>query len=105
MMRDENGVGIDLMLGLLPFDFDLVSKAILATLSDSSTAPVASPEHLVVMKAIAWRTQDLQDIRELVSVNPTLDWAAVIATFAEYAELLEVPGRIAELQTLIDNAL
>lgn len=52
-MRDESGVGIDLMLGLLPFDVDLVSKALIATLRDSSTVPVASPEHLVVMKAVA----------------------------------------------------
>jgi hypothetical protein len=104
-MRDENGVGIDLMLGVLPFDVDLVSNAIVATLSDSSTAPVASPGHLVVMKAIAWRTQDLEDIRQLVSVNPKLDWDAVVATFTEYAALLEVPERVAELQVLIQKSL
>jgi len=46
-MRDESGAGIDLMLGLLPFDVDLVSNAVITTLSDSSTAPVASPGHLV----------------------------------------------------------
>jgi hypothetical protein len=45
-MRDEKGVGIDLMLGLLPFDIDLVSRAVIATLRDSSTVPVASPSTL-----------------------------------------------------------
>jgi predicted nucleotidyltransferase len=72
-MRDESGAGIDLMLGLLPFDVDLVSNAVITTLSDSSTAPVASPGHLVVMKAVAWRPRDLDDIRELVSVIPATD--------------------------------
>jgi Nucleotidyl transferase AbiEii toxin, Type IV TA system len=90
-MRDKNGVGIDLMLGLLPFDIDLVSRAVTATLSDLSTVPVASPTHLVVIKAIAWRPRDVEDIRQLVSVNPGVDWSSAVSTFAEYAELLEVP--------------
>ncbi|MDR3690719.1 MAG: hypothetical protein P4L46_15180 [Fimbriimonas sp.] len=104
-MRDESGVGIDLMLGLLPFDTDLVSNAVLATLSDASTVPVASPGHLVVMKAVAWRPRDLDDIREIVSVNPWVDWDAVVATFAEYAQLLEVPERVASLKDLIGASL
>lgn len=103
-MRDESGVGIDLMLGLLPFDEDLVSTALIATLSDSSTAPVASPENLVIMKAIAWRPQDQADIRQLVSVNRTLAWQSVVASFSQYAELLEAPERVHELQVLIDQS-
>ena len=54
---------------------------------------------------MAWRPQDLQDIRELVSVNPKLDWKSVVSTFAEYAELLEKPERVSELQTLINDSL
>lgn len=101
-MRDENGVGIDLMLGLLPFDLDL-ARAVTATLSDLSTVPVASPSHLLVMKAIAWRPKDIEDIRQLVSVNPGIDWSSAMSTFAEYAELLEVPERVSLLQVLIQD--
>ncbi len=57
------------------------------------------------MKAAAWRPKaDLQDIREIVSVNPKLDWKKAVKIFSEYAELLEVPERIAELHTLIQES-
>jgi hypothetical protein len=104
-MRDSRGVGIDLMLGLHPFDVDLVANAVMAELSDSTTVPVASAGHLVVMKAIAWRPQDVQGIRVLVSINPHLNWDSVIEIFAEYAQLLEVPERIGELRSLIEQSL
>jgi predicted nucleotidyltransferase len=96
-LTDRQGVGIDLMLGLLPFDEDLVARATEAKLFGDSRVPVALPEHLVVMKAIAWRPKDLQDIREIVAINPDLDRDFAVATFAEFAELLGVPERIAIL--------
>jgi hypothetical protein len=100
-MWDAGGVGIDLMLGLLPFDEDLVTHATQARLDDNTTVPVASPEHLVVMKAVAWRPKDLQDIREIVLVNTDLNWKKAVTTFTEYAELLEVPERVVELEKMI----
>ncbi len=100
-LTDRHGVGIDLMLGLLPFDEDLVARATNAVLSGGSTVPVALPEHLVVMKAIAWRPKDVQDIREIVAINPNLDRKYVVDTFTEYAELLEVPERVAELVEML----
>lgn len=102
-LTDPQGIRIDLLLGLLPFDEDLVARATEATLKDQSTVMVALPEHLVVMKAVAWRPKDLDDIREIVAVHPDLDREFVVKTFAEFAGLLEVPERVAELRKLLDD--
>jgi predicted nucleotidyltransferase len=101
---DAQGVGVDLMLGLLPFDEELVARAARAKLADGSLVPVALPEHLVVMKAIAWRPKDLQDIREVMAANPSLDRAYVLSTFSEYADLLEVPERVALLTEILETS-
>jgi len=60
---------------------------------------------LVVMKAIAWRPKDKQDIREIVTINPSLDWDSVIESFTEYADLLETPERVDDLRALIKESL
>ncbi len=103
-LRDASGVGIDLMLGLLPFDRDLVHRALSLCLADSTIVPVASPEHLIVMKAIAWRAKDQQDIRELIALNPDLDREYAVRQVAEYMELLEIPERVDELRRLMEPA-
>ncbi len=74
-------------------------------ISRGCTASIATAEALVIMKAIAWRPKDKLDIQEIVSINYNLDWNTVVGKFAEYAELLEVPERISEPQTLIQESL
>lgn len=102
-LTDPYGVGVDLMLGILPFDEQLVRGAFNAVLSDETTVPVASAESLVVMKAVAWRDKDIGDIQQILATNPNLDRTWCTETFAEYAELLEVPERVAELAKLLDK--
>lgn len=102
-LTDRYGVGVDLMLGLLPFDEQLVRSAFKAVLNSETTVPVASPESLVVMKAVAWRDKDIGDIQQIIATNPNLDRTWCTETFAEYAELLEVPERVAELAKLLDT--
>ncbi|HEY3779975.1 MAG TPA: nucleotidyl transferase AbiEii/AbiGii toxin family protein [Fimbriimonadaceae bacterium] len=104
-LSDGDDVGIDLMLGLLPFDEDLVERCLSRRLADGTAVPVASPEHLVVMKAIAWRPQDLLDIRAIIAVVPGLDRGFITRTFLEYAELLEVTDRVEELEALLTGQL
>jgi len=79
-LQDTFGVGIDLMLGLLPFDEDVVRKSNRVMIEGELEVPVASPEHLVVMKAVAWRPKDIEDIRQIFLVNPSLDRNYVMST-------------------------
>ena len=99
---DPSGINVDLILGMLPFDEDLVDRATEINLVDSSTIRVALPEHLVVMKAIAWRPKDQQDIREIVSTCDVMDRDFIVETLSQYAELMEVPERVNELKALLN---
>ena len=98
---DADGTGIDLMMGLLPFDENLVRTAIAGRGANGLIVPSASPENLIVMKAIAWRPKDIEDIRQIVSVNPEIDRSTVLSIFTDYAELLEVEDRVSELATIM----
>ena len=105
LLTDEDGVHIDLSFGALPFEEDMVRNAEPIEIGHGCVAAIATAEALVLMKAIAWRPKDKQDIREIVSLNPDLNWELVISTFSEYAELLEVPERVSELKSLIKESL
>ncbi len=70
--HSESGVSVDIMLGRLPFERYAVEHATSVKIDDV-VVPVAAPEDLIVMKAIAHRSQDLQDIRVIVTSNPKLD--------------------------------
>lgn len=105
LLTDQDGTEIDLSFGALPFEEEMIRNAEPIEIGDGCTASVATAEALVIMKAIAWRPKDQQDIRDIVEVNPELDWASVIEQFAEYAELLDAPERKYELQEIIRLAL
>jgi predicted nucleotidyltransferase len=101
LLQDADGVSVDLSFGALPFEEELIRNAESIELADGLTAAIATAEFLVVMKAIAWRPKDIQDIREIVAINPGLDRAFVMERFAPYAELLEFPERVTELEHLL----
>lgn len=83
-------VGVDLTICRLPFDFEAVDRARLVVMGDLTFAVVA-PEDLIVMKAVAHRPQDIQDIRAVVRANPKLDSSRVRAQVQEFANLLDMP--------------
>ncbi len=63
--------------------------------------PVASAEALIVMKSIAWRPKDLEDIRELIVSNPELDRNLVMEYAAPFLEFIDVPERVEALREML----
>jgi len=105
LLIDEDGTQIDLSFGALPFEERMIRNAEPVEIASGCFATVATAESLVVMKAIAWRPKDIQDIRDIASINPDLDWNSVVEEFAEYAELLETPERVPALKELIRESI
>jgi hypothetical protein len=103
LLTDEDSVHVDLSFGALPFEEYTVVHAQQIEVAPGLFASIATVESLLVMKAVAWRPKDLQDIREIVAVNPDFDQKFVISTFSEYAELLEVPERVELLEQIFDG--
>lgn len=88
--HSESGVSVDIMLGRLPFERYAVEHATSVKIDDV-VVPVAAPEDLIVMKAIAHRSQDLQDIHVIVTSNPKLDVKRIRKEIRGMARALDMP--------------
>lgn len=95
-------IGVDLSLGVLPFEQEMIERA-----TEFSTPQlkirVASPEDLIVTKAVAHRKRDLIDIDNLLAVYPNLDLARVRYWVAQFACVLEMPELEKDLEVLLTN--
>ena len=67
------------------------------------TVQVATPEDLIITKAVAHRKRDLLDIDNLVSVYPHLDLARIRHWVGQFASVLESPELISDLENLLEN--
>lgn len=78
------GVRLDVAIGMSGFEQDAVRRATAVDVGGTAV-PVATVEDLLVMKALAGRPQDDEDIRGLVAAaQASIDWARCL----EVAEAL-----------------
>jgi len=92
-------INIDISLGILPFEEEMVKRAIVQSIGSLSIR-LPTPEDLIIMKAIAHRPKDLEDIRTIIDKNPGLDVDRIkqwILSFGEILETTTLWGDIAEL--------
>jgi len=99
LRHEPSEVPVDLSLGLIPFEVTAVEKREVREVSGIEI-PLPRVEDLIVMKAIAQRPQDLEDIRGILIAHPELNRAAVRKTVREFAEVLESPEIVRELDRL-----
>jgi hypothetical protein len=62
-----------------------------------------TPEDLIVMKAVANRPRDLIDIASVVEAQPDLDVARVRRWVHEFADALETPEILGELNRILSQ--
>ena len=105
LRHPASGVAVDLSLGWMQFERDAMERATTVNLG-GVPVPVATPEDLVVLKAVAWRGVDRLDITELiVRHHAEMDLQRMRRTVAGFYELLEVPERLKEFDQLVSQAL
>ena len=90
LQHSPTEINIDISLGILPFEEEMVERGIVQSTSTLSIR-LPTPEDLIIMKAIAHRPKDLEDIRTIVDKNPKLDVARIKQWVKEFAEVLEMP--------------
>ena len=76
---------------------DPLSSAIAAVVA----IPLPTPEDLVIMKAVAHRPRDAGDIEGVLTANPTLDRERVRRYVREFADALEDPSVLEDLEALL----
>ena len=96
----KSGVAIDLALGALPFEKELIDQARTLTI-DNVEVRVADPEDLIMSKAIPMRPIDVADIDKLLTYYPDVNFERILTFVSEFQILLDRPEYVDRLQELL----
>ncbi len=107
LLKDENGVGLDIALGALPFEDQAIQRSCEIQYLPNWSLRICSADDLIVMKALAGRTRDWLDVETIViRQGSKLDWPYILRelkTLAELAEKPEAPGELSRLRSKIEK--
>lgn len=95
-----SGIDVDVSVGLLPFEHEIVTRATVTPISGLNV-PLPRPDDLIVLKAIAHRPHDLADIDTLLSVHPRVNRRRIRGIVRSFAEVLDAPEIIGDLERLL----
>ena len=90
LQHQETGIGVDISLGMLPFEVEAVERGILHSLGEVSIR-LPTPEDLVIFKAVAHRPKDLLDIQAIIASHPDLDRVRIEDWTRQFAQALDMP--------------
>jgi len=100
LRHSASGVNIDLSLGVLPFEIEMVERSALMEVGPLHLR-LPTPEDLIVLKAIAHRPKDLADIQAIAASHPDLDKERLRFWVEQFGAALDMP----ELWESISNLL
>jgi len=87
-----SNTNIDLSLGVLPFEQEMVERSVVHQVDATLQLRLPTPEDLIILKAIAHRPKDMEDIRILADKYQNLDVARIEKWVKQFAEVLEMPS-------------
>ena len=90
LQHAQSGISIDISLGLLPFEEEMIAHSKEYRL-EGIKLRLPTPENLIIMKAVAHRPKDLLDIQGLIQSNPHLDTERIQNWVIQFAEFLDKP--------------
>jgi len=98
-----SGIGVDISLGLLPFEVETVERS-QEHRAGSLVVRLPTPEDLIILKAVAHRPKDLLDIEAVIATQERLDTARIRFWVQQFADLLELPELWTDLDKLLRSA-
>jgi hypothetical protein len=94
-----SGIDIDLSLGILPFEVEMVERSSLIEVG-TVLIRLPTPEDLIIMKAIANRPKDISDIQAISDSNPNLDRDHIRFWIDQFGEALDKPNLWEDISNL-----
>jgi hypothetical protein len=94
---------IDISMGIMPLEEEIVERSSVQDFDDTLQVRLPTPEDLIIMKAIAHRPKDMEDIRTLAAKYPNLDIPRIERWVKDYAELLYAPELWEEIRKILEN--
>jgi hypothetical protein len=100
LRHKKSGIDIDISLGLLPFEKEAIKRSVLHKIGGIALK-LPAPEDLIILKAVAHRPQDIMDIREIADNNPAIDRKYIKKIVKEFAEVLEMPEILSDIDSIL----
>ncbi len=104
LIRSDSGKDIDIVLGALPFEIEMVRRALLVEFAPDCILPCCTAEDLFIMKAFADRPRDWVDVEGIVARNEQLDTTYIMGHLAPLCALKEAPHIQQRAQQLLERA-
>ena len=90
MRHMPSGTDIDLSLGILPFEIEMVERSQVIDVG-AMQLRLPTPEDLIILKAVAHRPKDLADIQAIATNHPDLDKDRIRSWVEQFGEALDLP--------------
>lgn len=100
MRHRHTGTDVDIVLGGLSFEKEVVQRVHWVRVQ-GVRVPLATPEDLVIMKALARRARDVADIESLLDTHPTLDRRRIRRWVREFSRVLSMPDIESDLERIL----
>ena len=100
MRHNPTETDIDISLGILRFAEEMVERGSIRTFADLSIR-LSTLDDLTIMKAIAHRPKDLDDIRSMADKYPGLARKGVEESVKSFEEALELPNLWNQIEQLL----
>jgi hypothetical protein len=100
LRHQQSSIDIDVILGGLPFEEDAVMNGKRYVIGGIGVR-LPKVEDLMIMKAVAHRPRDLQDIEGLLQAHPTLDLQGVRQWVREFASVTAMSCLIDDFDKLL----
>jgi predicted nucleotidyltransferase len=96
-------VNINISLGMLPFEKEMVERSVLYHIGSISVR-LPTPEDLIILKAVAHRSKDLIDLQSVCENATDLDLTRIEHWVKAFADVLEIPELWEEIKKIITSA-
>ena len=101
LVRTSNGCSVDISFGVAGFEEELIKRTSDFEIGDDCRVPVCSAEDLVILKAVAGRPRDWEDIEGvLYRQHSGLDLVYLRSWLNEFSLLLEQPALSEQFEAL-----
>jgi len=100
MQHTASGTNIDLVLGQLTFEKQMVSHSLMFTVS-SLELRLPTPEDLIIMKTVAHRPKDMEDIKGIIEGQRHLNRKYIHKWAREFADAMDSPEIFTDLVELL----
>lgn len=100
LRHGESGISVDVSCGALPFEQEMIERAGPVEVG-GLRVKVLTPEDLIVMKVVAQRAKDLNDVEALLRTYRDLDLKRIRYWTREFATALETPEIVNSLERIL----